>query len=398
MNELMTSANVTSNIVANPFGSVTGNLSATIGTTQTSTHELAEMQAQIFLAKQFPRDQRQATENILTACQRPGLANVAVYSYARGGTNIIGPSIRLAEEISRNWGNMECGWNELEREFDKSKVRAFAWDKETNVLKTLVFYVPHYRTARGERKRITDERDLYELLANQAARRMRNCILALIPGDVIDAAIDQCQRTMVTHVDISPDSIKKLVDAFATFGVSKAQIEKRIQRRIDAITPAQFVKMREIYTSLNDGMSDPADWFDPDEEKKEATPQKSSSTTRANATAATENLKASLKSKQESTVHEEPTTLLTDKTEASTVSKNRRSNARAQSQTSTPSQASQSNNPSPDYGSRINAAKTRDELASIADQIIKDEKIPDEERDALYRMIEEVSIRIEQSA
>ena len=69
----------------------------------------------------------------------------------------------------------------MERLDDMSKVRAFAWDKETNVLKTLFFFVPHYRSTKKGRNRITDDRDLYELLANSAARRMRNCVLALIP-------------------------------------------------------------------------------------------------------------------------------------------------------------------------------------------------------------------------
>lgn len=142
------------NQVANPFG---GSMiqANKVGTAQAVSHELAEMQAQIYLAKQFPRDQMKSTERILTACQRPGLASVAVYSYAKGGTSVSGPSIRLAEEIARDWGNLECGWNELEREDDMSKVRAFAWDKETNVLKTLFFYVPHYRTTRQGRKRLT---------------------------------------------------------------------------------------------------------------------------------------------------------------------------------------------------------------------------------------------------
>ena len=250
--------------VANPFGSVMS-APASIGTAQAVSHELAEMQAQIYLAKQFPRDQRKSTEQILTACQRPGLAQVAVYSYARGGSAISGPSIRLAEEIARDWGNLECGWNELERENDLSKVRAFAWDKETNVLKTLFFYVPHYRTTKTGRKRITDERDLYELLANQAARRMRNCILALIPGDVVDAAVAQCEKTMVTSCEITAETIKKLVQAFSSFGVSRKQIEKRIQRNIESITPAQFVRMREIYTSMKDGISDQTDWFEPED-------------------------------------------------------------------------------------------------------------------------------------
>lgn len=257
-------------VVANPFGS---NISTRqdVGTAQVVSHEVAEMQAQIYLAKQFPRDQRTAMDAILTACQRPGLASCAVYSYARGGSAISGPSIRLAEEIARNWGNIECGWNEMERDKDSSKVRAFAWDKESNVLKTMVFIVPHYRTTKQGRRRLEDERDLYELLANQASRRMRNCILALIPGDVVESAVAQCQKTMVTHCDITSESIAKLVEAFSAFGVTKRQIEKRIQRNMESITPAQFVRMREIYTSLRDGMSEPADWFDADEEPTTAT-------------------------------------------------------------------------------------------------------------------------------
>ena len=400
MNELMTSANVNSNIVANPFGNVTGNLSANIGTTQASTHELAEMQAQIFLAKQFPRDQRQSTENILTACQRPGLANVAVYSYARGGTTITGPSIRLAEEIARNWGNLECGWNELEREFDKSKVRAFAWDKQTNVLKTLVFYVPHYRTTRLERKRITDERDLYELLANQAARRMRNCILALIPGDVIDAAVDQCQRTMVTHVDISPESIKKLVDAFSAFGVTKAQIEKRIQRRIDAITPAQFVKMREIYTSLNDGMSDPADWFEPEEEKSESASKKNA----PNATAATQSLKASLKGanllssasaeQKELNTQSEETTLKTEQNDTENEAAEKTSGKRGSRSGSGSGSGNKLAQVIEAYRTRIVSSKTQDELKRITDELLKRDDLPDGERDNLYHLIDDFAERI----
>lgn len=276
-------------VVANPFGGSDYRESG-IGAVQAASHELAEMQAQIYLAKQFPRDQREATEKILIACQRPGLANVAVYVYARGGNNISGPSIRLAEEIARQWGNLECGWNELERNEDTSKLRAFAWDKETNVLKTLFFYVPHYRTTKQGRKRITDERDLYELLANQAARRMRNCILALIPGDVIDAAVEQCEKTMLTHCDITPEGLNKLVEAFAEFGVTKAQIEKRIQRRLDAIAPAQYVEMRNIYNSINKGTGKPEDWFKNDD-VAETEPEQNQN---PNATAATESLKAAL--------------------------------------------------------------------------------------------------------
>ena len=357
------------NQVANPFG---GNMiqANKVGTAQAVSHELAEMQAQIYLAKQFPRDQMKSTERILTACQRPGLASVAVYSYAKGGTSVSGPSIRLAEEIARDWGNLECGWNELEREDDMSKVRAFAWDKETNVLKTLFFYVPHYRTTRQGRKRLTDEREIYELLANQAARRMRNCILALIPGDVVDAAVEQCERTMVTHCEITPDSIKKLIEAFEPFGVTKKQIEKRIQRNIESITPAQFVRMREIFTSLRDGVSDASDWFEISENEDD----------KANANSGTQAVKEALKNSAKRTPKQhksKPTSgglLIDSVAEVSTDEEQTLSEI---------------------LRSKILNATSTDELASVAENLVGNETLKESERDELYKLIDERSQTLE---
>ena len=70
---------------------------------------------------------------------------------------------------------------------------------------------------------------------------------------------------MKTHADTSPETIQKMVSAFAEFGVTKEQIEKRIQRRLDAIQPAQVVGLKKVYASLRDGMSSAGDWFEPEE-------------------------------------------------------------------------------------------------------------------------------------
>jgi len=53
-----------------------------------------------------------------------------------------------------------------------------------------------------------------------------------------------------------------MLDAFKPYGVSKEQIEKRIQCRMDAIRPAQVVQLKKIWASLRDGMSQGSDWFD----------------------------------------------------------------------------------------------------------------------------------------
>lgn len=229
---------------------------------QESQRAVAEVQAAMVIARRFPRDVKAAVDNIMVACQRPGLAEAAVYEYARGGTAITGPSIRLAEAIAQAWGNMQVGIRELEQRNGESTVQAYAWDLETNLKEEKTFQVKHIRHTKKQVYALEDPRDIYELAANQGARRLRACILSLIPGDVVEAAVLECEATMKAKADVGPDGQGKLLKAFASMGVTKEQIEKRIQRRIDTITAAQMVGLRKIFNSLKDGMSQPADWFE----------------------------------------------------------------------------------------------------------------------------------------
>jgi len=238
-----------------------------------SMREAQEVQAMMFVAKSFPRDQVAATDRILQACTRPSLAEGALYSYSRGGSDVSGPSIRLAEAIAQNWGNMQFGIRELEQGRGESTVEAFAWDTETNTRQVKIFRVPHIRhTRRGQRK-LEDPRDIYEHVANQGARRLRACILGVVPGDVTEAAVHQCEETLRSTADVGADAIKAMLTAFEELGVSKHMIEKRIQRRVDAITPALKVQLGKIYTSLRDGMSSVGDWFEIEQEASAVKPE-----------------------------------------------------------------------------------------------------------------------------
>jgi flagellar motility protein MotE (MotC chaperone) len=158
---------------------------------------------------------------------------------------------------------------ELEQRNGESTVEAFAWDVETNTRQVKIFQVKHERHTKKGSYRLEDPRDIYEAVANQGARRLRACILGIVPGDVIEAAQNQCEQTLKAKADTSPEALKKLVEAFAAYKVTKEQIEKRIQRHLDTITPAQLIQLRKIYNSMKDGMSGPSDWFEMAPEKKE---------------------------------------------------------------------------------------------------------------------------------
>lgn len=259
---------MTTTAMMNPFDD--GRTSAPAMTTTVtqateSSRAVAEVQAALFIARTNPRDQKRAMDRILNACCRPSLAESAIYAYARGGNSITGPSIRLAEAVAQQWGNMQFGIRELSNSGGKSEVQAFAWDVETNTRREITFTVPHIRHTKKGSYKLEDPRDIYELVANQGARRLRACILAVVPGDVVEAAVNQCQLTLQSHTDVTAEGIKKLIEAFEPMGVTKTQIEKFCQCRAEAIKPAQIVRLRSIYTSLRDGMSSPSDWFEPDE-------------------------------------------------------------------------------------------------------------------------------------
>jgi hypothetical protein len=232
---------------------------------------VAELQTLMLIARQWPRNEREAIDKIINACSRPGLAESALYQYARGGTNIEGPSIRLAEAIAQNWGNIDANVTELSRNHGVSEVMAYAIDLETGFRDSKVFQVKHWRDTKQGGYAIDDTRDIYELIANMGARRKRACMLAVIPGDIVDIAVRQINVTLSSENVMTPERIKKMVAAFAEIGVTEAQIVKRIQRSLDALldAPALAVNLGKIYNSIKDGMSKPADWFLLDETEAE---------------------------------------------------------------------------------------------------------------------------------
>jgi len=124
------------------------------------------------------------------------------------------------------------------------------------------FTVRHIRDTKGGGVALSDERDIYELTANQAARRLRARILAILPPDIVEAALEQCKKTVAGGSD-EPirDRVRKMVAAFARFNVTPEQIEKRLAHPIDETTPEEIADLTGIFTSLRDGQSKVGDWF-----------------------------------------------------------------------------------------------------------------------------------------
>lgn len=264
----------------NPFGNAVTAPNPSAMMAVETNRAAQEVQASVIVAKKFPRDEQASMEKILRACGRKSLAEAAVYEYSRGGTDITGPSIRLAEVIAQNWQNLQFGIRELSQANGESEVEAFCWDLETNVRETRVFKAAHIRYSKTKgNTTLTDPRDIYELVANVGARRLRACILAIIPGDVTEAALKACDATLAGTA--TPEQIKALVAAFEKdFGIEVSRIEAKVQHKIEALTATEVAKLRKTYAALKDGFATADEQFpsdrptDPKQTAKKKEPEK----------------------------------------------------------------------------------------------------------------------------
>ncbi|MEU4590032.1 hypothetical protein [Micromonospora aurantiaca (nom. illeg.)] len=234
--------------------------------TQTTAVEqaraVAEVAAAVQVAQQNPRDMGRAWEEMKAACGRLGLASRAFYSVRNRGN---GPSVHLARELARIWGNVDYGVHELHRDDLRgmSEIRAYAWDQQTNVRSSRTFQVPHQRMANGERKPLTDLQDVYLNNQNIGARAVREAIFTVLPADFVAEAQDRCRQT-VERGDGKPlvDRITDMTAGFkASFGVTVAQIETRLGRKKGQWTAADVAELGVVFQSLRRGETTVDDEF-----------------------------------------------------------------------------------------------------------------------------------------
>ena len=239
------------------------------------TREIADIKAKMILARDFPRDIGYVLENILHECASPKLADIAQYSYPKGGQEVKGPSIRLIEVVARHWGNLLFGVKEISRTDTGCTAKAYAWDVETNVSDEKIFDVAFVRNTKKGSYAITDEREKYELMANYAARRKRACLQAVIPGYVIDAAVEQCEKTLLDNIsDGGKKSIEDLrlstLEAFAAIAdwITSEKLSDVIGKDFDKANKSDIVRLKKLYTAIQEGFAKPEIVFGIEPEEK----------------------------------------------------------------------------------------------------------------------------------
>lgn len=217
------------------------------------TRAAAEVQASVLLAQHRPRDVQAARLDIQNSCQQAYFAEQAFFRYRRGGSTVTGPTVHMARELARCWGNIQYGIAELSRddEHGQSEMLAFAWDVQTNARASTTFIVPHGRDADGEVKALTALRDIYENNANMGARRVREMIFAVLPPWLIEEAKELCNKTNAGGGDKPlAQRVDEALVSYAGLGVSADRLEQKLGRSKDEWNGYDVAQLRVIYRSI----------------------------------------------------------------------------------------------------------------------------------------------------
>lgn len=248
----------------------TGALGETASTAAAAQAQ-ASIQARYIMALQRPRDFDGVRVSLLKECKRPRFAEVARYRKPIGGGHVEGPSIRFVEAALRCMTNVLADTAVIFDDDRKRIIRVTVTDLEANITYPADVSVDKtVERSDGRGRQILAQRTnktgkpVYivaatedELLNKQAAlvsKAMRTCGLRLIPGDLIDEAMEQVLVTQQKEDAQDPDAARKrIVDAYAAIGVLPPALAEYLGHEMATCSPAELVELRAIGTAIKNG-------------------------------------------------------------------------------------------------------------------------------------------------
>lgn len=229
-----------------------GRISQTTAVEQ--SRAVAEVQAAVTVALQFPRDMSRAWADMRESCSRLRLAERAFYSVPNRGN---GPSVHLARELARIWGNLDYGVRELSRDDEAamSEVQAYAWDQQTNVRSSRTFQAPHAKmVGKGALKRreaLVDLDDIYRNNQNVGAKAVRESIFSVLPSDFVEEAQNICHATLKKGDGVPlADRIAKAVSLYAGLSITLDRLEAKVGKARGKWDAQTVADLSVWYTSI----------------------------------------------------------------------------------------------------------------------------------------------------
>ncbi len=219
-----------------------------------------EIDIAIRTARAFPRQPAVVKSKMMSyACLDEDTASSCFYSLPRGGKNIQGPSVRLAEIAVSCYQNLRVGTRIIETVTTGDNphvvVQSVAFDLENNVSVTI-----------EKRRRIVGKKmaggghyppseDDINLASNAAsAIAFRDATWKIVPFALVKPVYEQCRKVAVGDAKSLVDRRGKCLETFAKMGVSQERVLVRLdKKKVEEITLDDIETLIGIHTTIKEG-------------------------------------------------------------------------------------------------------------------------------------------------
>lgn len=248
----------------------------------------ALVQAKCILALQRPRSWEDVRARVLDDCRRPRFAEEAKYLKPIG-KGVAGPSVRFAEACARHMGNLWRTAHVTYEDAFKRHVQVSVMDLETNLTldEEIVIEKTVERSNSADRivvaqrtnsfgkavyvVQATDD-DLLNKVNALKSKAGRNLILAFVPADIVEEAMDVVDATKLQTAS-AVGAREQMVRAFASMRVNAQDLEAWLGHGVAEVTPDEIAQLRAVYSAMQDGEGS---WTDHLESRRAARAQQTS--------------------------------------------------------------------------------------------------------------------------
>lgn len=219
----------------------------------------AELDQQILTARAFPRSVKRFLDSAQEmATLNESTASECMYVLPRGGKDIEGPSIRMAELVVSAWGNSKAGARVVDEGPEFVTAQGVFHDLERNVMITMEV-----------RRRITDKygnrfnADMIAVTGNAAcAVAVRNAIFKGVPKALWQQVYEEARLCAIGTTETLNARRGSAVDYLRKMGVTPERIcAKLCVEGIEDITLDQLGKLKGLAGSIKNGETTPEEAF-----------------------------------------------------------------------------------------------------------------------------------------
>ena len=210
----------------------------------------SEVDMQIATAKAYPRDVKTSLERIKAMAKADEeTANGCFYHLSRGGDEINGVSVRMAEIIASCWGNLRVQSRIIGNDGRTITAQGVCHDLESN----LAVSVEVKRKITGKNGQTFSE-DMQVVTGNAAcAIAFRNAVLKVVPKAITQGVINEVQEEAKKNIDLAKNR-QQCVGYFVSLGVAETQLFEFLGiNTMEEITADMIMNLRGIATAIKEG-------------------------------------------------------------------------------------------------------------------------------------------------